>query len=210
MLGVKFNNYDLFKEYGLILISKEISAPSIKTQYVELEGVDGSLDLTDCYGEINYSDREISLEFASINKNLNAVFTNFQNDFHGKKVKIIFDDDADYFYLGRISCDKWKCNKRVADLGVSIICNPYKYKLHRTVINHAVASEKTIILSNSRQSVIPLITTSGSINITKDNKTYSIQTITGERTEIVLNEGKNLLTLNGNCNITFDYQEGSF
>ena len=88
-------------------------------------------------------------------------------------------------------------------------CNPYKYKLHRTVINHAVASEKTIILSNSRQSVIPLITTSGSINITKDNKTYSIQTITGERTEIVLNEGKNLLTLNGNCNITFDYQEGS-
>lgn len=48
------------KNYGLIVAPYEIPMPPAKTDYVEVPGRDGSLDMTEALGTVRYGDRVIN------------------------------------------------------------------------------------------------------------------------------------------------------
>lgn len=207
--GVSFDNYHTFRDFSLVLSSKEIKTPAIKTKKIAVEGMDGELDLTDYFGEVSYENRDLTFEFTALAKytEFNELFSKIQNALHGKKMKIIIDDDASYYYIGRINVNEWKSDRRIGKIVIECDCEPYKYKVYKTIITETINGQRDFVLLNLRKQVIPVFKSSGELQITFDNQIYSISA--GEYTleDVVLKEGKNLLSVSGNATLTIEYQE---
>ena len=212
MHTVFFDTIDTYKDLGLILKEKSIEAPKIKDNYVDIDGADGSIDLTEVFGAVRYEDRDISLTFYSI-KNPNQFlqeFSHCQNLLHGRRFKIVFDDDEDFYYIGRVSIDKWKIDKVVGSFSVDITAEPWKYWRDETVIKETISESKTIRLFNLRKPVIPTFVTSESMSLIFGEKTViSPRAEEFYSADIQLSEGDNWLKVTGAGEITIRYQMGS-
>lgn len=135
MKGVKFGSLHSFYEWGLILSEKEIKSPKPKTIEFEIEGSDGVLDYTDFFGDVKFENRKLSFKFAKpsiVPDGFLALFSVVQNNLHGKKMQVILDDDPDHCYIGRVTVNEWKSNKRIGEIVIDVDAEPYKYKVARS------------------------------------------------------------------------------
>ena len=123
-------------------------------------------------------------------------------------MKIVLDEDPDFYYSGRISVKEWLADKSIGKITIECDCNPYKLKLKKTVITNAVSTEKTVTLPNLRKHVVPLFKSNAEITIEHNENSYSMSTGESKIPSIVLKEGENTLKLKGNGTVTIEYQEG--
>ena len=116
MKGVLFGGYHSFDDLHLILSEKEIGAPQVKTQTLDIPGGDGVLDLTDFFGEPKYDNVQHKFTFTTIRPRSEFLsqYSAVKNAIHGKKVRIVLDDDPAFFYLGRCDVSSFKNEKNVA------------------------------------------------------------------------------------------------
>lgn len=207
--GVSFDDFHTFRDFSLVLSKKTIKTPSIKTKKVDIEGMDGVLDITDYFGEVTYENRSLSFEFTTLANftDFNDLFSKIQNALHGKMMKIVIDDDASYYYIGRVNVNEWKSNRRIGKIVIECDCEPYKYKKYKTIITEEIKEQRDFALLNLRKRVIPLFKSTGELQITFGEQIYSIGI--GEYTleDVVLKEGKNILSVSGNATLTIEYQE---
>ena len=211
MRGIKFNNLHSYDDFSLILNSKDIKAPTPKTNLIEVEGADGVLDYSEYFGEIKYSNRQLSFEFSTIveqSEFLN-LFSEVQNALHGKKMKITLDDDPNFYYYGRISVNEWKSNGRIGKIVVEADCEPYKYKVAPTINSLSVNGTKTVVFDNLRKSVVPQFTTTAEFAIGFKGNSYTIIAGTFEIPALQFVAGENVVTFTGHGTVTVEYQEGS-
>lgn len=211
MKGVIFGNYHSFDSWGLILGSKEIKAPEPKVEKIEIEGGDGDLDLTEFFGEVKYNNRSLSFTFSKMNikpGDFLALFSTVQNAIHGKKMQVILDDDPASFYSGRVTVNEWKSNKNLGEIVIDVDAEPYKMKLAETVVSKAVSGSASIVLTNSRKRVVPVITTNAEMKIAFDGYSGTFSAGTFTIPELELHEGENTVTVTGTGNISFRYREG--
>ena len=212
MKGIRFGNYHSYNDFSLILSSKTIGTPSPKTEEIDIPGGDGVLDLTEFFGEVKYSNRELSFEFSTIvpQDEFMDLFTKVQNALHGQKMQIVLDDDAEWAYFGRITVSEWKAEKSIGKLTIDCDCEPYKYRLTDTTLTRAVNNATTqITLTNSgRKRVVPIITTDAEMKIAFTGYSGTFSAGTFRIPELVLPEGKTIVKVTGTGNITFVYREG--
>lgn len=211
MKGLYFDDLHSFEEFSLYLISKEIGAAEVKTEYVEVLGADGQLDLTEAFGEVKYKDRKLKFTFSTMETGADwvTVYSNVLNSLHGRKKKITLDDDPDYYYLGRIKVSEYQSSKRIGTIVIEITCEPYKYKQSKTVISRVINGTSTIDFYNGRKTVAPTFITTAAVQIIQGAKTYSIAgSGTYDELGIVFKQGINTLTFSGTTTITIEYQEG--
>lgn len=208
MKGIQFGNYHSWKDFSLILNSKSIGSAEPKTASVEIPGTDGEKDLTEYFGETKYKNRKLSFDFTTIipkNEFLD-LFSTIQNALQGQKIRIIIDDDPDFYYVGRCTVSPWKANKNIGTITVDCDCEPWKYR-HRITVRKIPSGEYTTILSNMRKSVVPTFITNGASQITFNGTTYNVGIGSYKIPEIVLREGNNLISFNG-AEMNVEYQEG--
>lgn len=211
MKGVKFGNYHSYDEWGLVLIEKEIQSPEPKVYQVEIEGGDGVLDLTEFPGEVKYKNRSLSFVLAKPNAvpdEFLSLFSVVQNAIHGQRMQIVFDDDPEHYYFGRVTINKWKSVKRLGEIVIEVDAEPYKMKLTETVVSNAVSGTQAISLTNGRKRVVPTITTDVEMTIAFGNYTGTFSAGTFIIPELELIEGSNTVTVTGTGNISFRYREG--
>ena len=214
MKGITFGNYHSYNDLKLILESKEIGSPGVKENKVDIPGADSSLDLTDFFGEPKYEDVTHKFSFSTIvpQTQFLSLFSTVKNALHGKKMRIILDDDPLFFYQGRIKVLPFTNEKNIGKISIECDCEPYKYKLAKTVVSTAVSGTKVISLTNSRKRAVPEVTiaTSGSINIVFQGvNVWDLGSGSYTLPELELVEGVNTVTVTGTGNITFTWQEGS-
>lgn len=210
MHSVKFGSYHSYADFSLILTAKEINAPSPKIGTVDIPGGDGELDLTEYFGETKYYNRKIKLDFSTtvpMNDFL-PLFSRIQNAIHGQKLHIVLDDDPEFYYVGRVTLDKWKSDGRIGKISIECDCEPYKYKRYKTTVTNAVTSDAVLTYTNSRKRVVPTITTDASIMLTFGTSTYTLSAGTYTDPEIVFEPGINTFTVTGTATVTVSYQEG--
>lgn len=118
-----------FYTYGLILSKQDIGTPPVKTNEIEIKGMDGSLDMSEAFGEVFYKNRTLTFTFhiAGDIYVWDEIRTRIANDLHGKKVKINVYSDSDFYYIGRCSIDKYQSSKGLGTITIKCICEPYKY-----------------------------------------------------------------------------------
>ena len=210
MNGVTFGTLHSYNNLSLILTSKKVEAPTPKTLSVEIEGADGELDLTEYFGQVNYKNRKLTFEFSYVGQpsNFMTVFSNIQNQLHGKKMHVILDDDPNYYYNGRITVSEWKANKSIGSITVEIDAEPYKYKLNQTTVSRSVTDSDTIVLTNDFLHAVPSITASAAFTIVFNGVTTAASAGTFTIPTLELSAGSNSISVTGTGTISFTWQEG--
>lgn len=143
MKGIIFGSLHSYRDLRLILESKEMGAPQVKVNKIDIPGADSALDLTDFFGEPKYDDVKHKFQFTSIEpqETFLTQFSTIKNAIHGKKVRIILDDDPAFFYLGRCFVSSFTNAKGIGTVSVECECEPYKYKLNETTILHSFSGK---------------------------------------------------------------------
>lgn len=212
MKGITFGNYHSFENLSLILNSKEIGSPAIKTVKIDINGADGELDLTDFFGEPKYENVTHKFNFSTIvpQAQFLSLFSAVKDAVHGKKMRVILDDDPQFYYVGRLAVSSFTNEKNIGIISIEADCEPYKYRLEKTVVSRAVNGTDIIVLTNSRKRAVPevRIETESGLNIVyQENNIWDLGSGSFTLPELELAEGENAVTVTGVGNITFTWQE---
>ncbi len=114
------------------------------------------------------------------------------------------DDDADWYYIGRISVNEWQAERAVGKLTIECDCEPYK--MADTEVFQMVSGEAVeVILPNAKKHVIPLITITGNVELTFGTNYYALTDGPYELPGVTLVEGENTIKLDGTGTATFEY-----
>ena len=187
-------------DFGVILTEQNIGLPSPKTYTVNIEGMDGTLDLSECFGEMKYENRTIKFTFESIDKitDWQAKMTKISSFLHGQKMKITTWSDPDFYYVGRCRIDEYNSKSKLGKIVISCDCEPFKYKQNITTFN-LVEGSNTV--QNSRMTVYADLINEAEITI--NGKTYNAG---AHLRTIKLTSGTNNLNSSGSATLIF--QEG--
>ena len=209
MKGVTFGDFHSWNDFSLILSSKTIGTPSPKTETIDIPGGDGVLDLTEFFGEVKYDNRTLEFVFSTKvpQSEFLDLFSRVQNALHGQKMRIVLDEDAEWYYVGRITVSEWKANKAIGKLTIDCDCQPYKTKNTETVVFVEVTEETTVNLSNSKKRVVPTIDITGTVNLTYGANYYALSEGRYDLPAVLLENGNNSILLSGTGTATFRYTE---
>lgn len=137
--SITFGNKNTWTDWHLVPSSRPvINPPKPKVQYVDIPGADGSIDLTESLaGRPVYSDREGSLDFIVLNDfnvdnyryNWIDVYTSIMRHLHGRRMKMILEDEPNYYYEGRFEVNSWKSDANNSTITIDYHLSPYKYEI---------------------------------------------------------------------------------
>lgn len=137
--GGTIKELNTWDDWHLVPTSRPLfSQPTQKTQYIDIPGADGSIDLTESLTPYPvYNNRTGSLEFIVMNgyESWDVKLSMINNFLHGKKMRAILEDDPSYYYEGRFTVNNWKSNNNGTWSNITIDYNvaPYKTSLLSTV-----------------------------------------------------------------------------
>lgn len=206
MNGVWFDDLHVGYTTDFLMNYARVSTPIAKIKEIEVPGMNGVLDITESLGDVKYSNRQISFKFTTREY---AKIEYLINQLHGRKRKIILDRDDVYYYRGRCSVADPLPTKNLFTVEVTANCDPYKYKTRLTRHKEEIKGASNIVLLNERMRTIPVITVTGNMKMTYENRVYSLQEGDYELASVVLKQGYNKFRVEGDGNILFKYQEGA-
>jgi hypothetical protein len=214
--GVYFDDIHSFHDLNLILAPFVMPPALPKTNYIDIPGGDGSIDLTEAHGEVKYYDRDCSFVF-TMNPNSDLSETAFEekktevsNILNGRRCRITLDKDSEYYYIGRCTVEEYLSDKRLRQIVISAKVHPYKFKQNETVVTFDITEQEAVYnLINSRKPVSPTIECTGeNTKIVFGSKEITVNAGKHNFLDIRLTYGANQIILAGTGQVTFRYQEG--
>lgn len=232
--GVTFGTNHSYKAWGLKLKEIKIGLPEVKTSYVEVPGMNGSLDLTEAtFGGVTYGMRTLEFSFDARNcnyKDWSSLITTIASAVHGQRLPIILDTDPEYYYTGRCELDTKKTNDVLAQITIQCYCEPYKLNVvassglewewdsfsfvdgvvrdTKDVRIDAATGWQTLVLVGWQYNSALEILSDTAMKIKFGGSLYAISAGKNVLQGIVLTEGKNKLEIQGVGVITAIYRGG--
>ena len=206
----KFNTW---YDWRLILTAKDVTPPEPKTNYVNLDGMDGTLDLSESLtGEIAYNDRTVTASFWTNNgtrTEREALLREIRAALHGRKIKIIDPDDPDHYFHGRVKIKSVKNIVPYAEFSIEATCEPWRYANEESVRSVEVNDQTvSVVMSNNGvKTLSPTITVTGSVTISYNGSTVDLTAGAYRITDIKLYRGVNIVTVSGTGTVIFTYKE---
>lgn len=108
-----------------------VSRPSINFKYIDIPGMDGSLDVTNYLtGKPSYSDCSGSFEFIVANDygDWPSRKSELSSFLDGREMKMYLEDDPQYYYIGRFSLAAWNSGANYSTVSISYRVKPYKFR----------------------------------------------------------------------------------
>lgn len=211
MNGVKFGDKHTFDDWALVLTEKSLGLPEPKTSGVEIQGADGEIDTSEVLGgEIKFSNRILTFKFTMTDEyeDFNDKVSTIANYLHGRKMRIILDEDELCYYYGRCSINEWRTDRRIGQIVVNCNCEPYKYDLNETIIRAVIVGTTKVNVYGKRKTVCPLIKVVGNVTLKVGNDTVDLSDGTHEILDFYIREGNNTLTFNGSGTVEISYIGG--
>lgn len=127
--------------FNMVLSKVTIGSPDVKTHYVDVPGMDGSVDLTSYFNDtVRYENRVLQFEFTFLRRTdseLYLDYTNLMSYLHGKVRGYISIDGDDYisnnvhhyyYYSGRVFVGDLQ-KGTISKVVLKCNCEPYKTEL---------------------------------------------------------------------------------
>lgn len=230
-IGIFFDTLHTSRGWGLKLVSYHIPMPSVKEKVQDLPGAQGVLDLTEANGTVYYNRREnieIVLELMDDSYQVwLARYSEIAAAIHGQKMKMILDDQPDYYYMVRLNLDSTKSDPVLSQFVLTGSAEPFKYDVttsaedwlwdpfnfHTGVIRvlkdiKITATNKSVKVAGGGISTAPIfqVKTSNSLKVTFGGKSCPLAVGRNRLPEIRV--GKTDVTLNftGTGELTIDYR----
>lgn len=209
MKGISFGRIHSYYDLNLVLSNVNIPPASVKTNFVDIPGGNGTVDLTEALGEAKFNDRECTFTFTAFpSDDFEEKKQEISNLLNGKRCKIIVDKDPDYYWDGRCSINEYASDKNIHQVVVGAIVAPYKLK-HAVTKVIVPAGERVVkTLQNARMTVVPTITNTANATIVFNGNTYEIEAGVHRILNIELVSGKNQVMVTSTADVEFTYQEG--
>lgn len=209
-----FGNFNTWNDWELLLTGKtDLEQPTVKTNYVEIEGMNGSLDLSEALtGEPTYEDRTFSASFCACDSSYEdrrALLSSIISAIHGRKMKIVEPDDPNHYLYGRVSVTNVNHTVSYSDFSVEMRCDPWRYEHEETVQIIPVSSDAPVdvpICNGGRKTVCPDITVSGQVTFTCCGVTSEATDGSYKVTTFKLYQGENVIQVSGSGTLTLTYR----
>lgn len=234
MYGTTFGDKHTQRDWGLYLPGRPtISPPKPDVVIQQIPGSNAALDLSETLtGDITYGQRTFSATYQSTapRQEWAGIYSDIMDYLHGRRLKIIYDHDPSYYYLGRISVVEWKDNGLTASVTISADCDPFKYEISssledwkwdpfsfedgviREYADLRVEGTYTLSISGSRKPVVPTFivdSDDGSgLQVKFKGTTYSLPDGSSRAPDLVIREGEHELTFSGSGTVSVDYRGG--
>lgn len=229
--NVYFNDIASHDDWNLTFITRSLPLPEVKEQKVDIPYADGFIDYSEAVsGKVAYDKKPISMEFYVFADYLDwhQIKSDIAARIHGQNIRIVFDDDVEYFYYGRVLVSDIKYIQRgVGKLEITADCQPFKYRVVGTadrwiwdifnfetgIINELIDVEidgetDVTVYGYDRSFGLLTITSTTAMRLTYDGDDYSIVAGNNMMFDILLAEGENTLTFTGSGKVTIDYRGG--
>ena len=210
---VIFNNEkSAYYDWNIVLTKADIPFPSVKTSSVDIKGANGILDLSEVLtGDVCYGDRDIKLTFAMMeDRDYYSTMTDIANYLHGKKVTLKLTNDDEYFYSGRAVISMCEYSYGKSSLVIKMSADPFKYSVTESNAFINLNNEtKSLTLPNKRMRVSPTLVVTGSVTMTFEGKTYTLQAGKQQLLNFVLSEGNNNVSFSGTGSVKITYRQGA-
>lgn len=210
MNGITFGTKHTYDDWGVLVSDVTITPPSPKTAFVNIEGADGSLDLTEALGEVRYNTRKATIVLKIVPPaDIEQMFSTISNYLNGRRTQMVLDKDPDYYYRGRFEVSSASSDYPIGTITITGTLDPWKYHLNETVKTYELTSTPTNrFITIGRRSVAPEFTVSGTASIVFNGNTYSLNAGTHILPDIVFTEGSNTIKVSGTGALVVKFQEG--
>lgn len=146
---------DTWNDWSLIPSDRPVFVlPTLKTNFVDIPGGNGSLDLTTVLTDYpTYENRTGSLDFIVIEdpkrtiKSWTERITDISTYLNKQPMTAILSDDPDYIYKGRFYTTNWDNGDQYSTLTIDYNIQPFKYQ--KTPFTHTVTGSGTETLNTS-------------------------------------------------------------
>lgn len=229
--SITLGDKNTWDDWHLIPKSRPLfNPPSVKTNYIEIPGGDGSLDLTTALaGRPVYKNRTGSWEFYVENgfKDWAVLYSEIMTYLHGKKLKAILEDDPNYYYEGRFAVNAWQSDPNWSIITIDYEVAPYKKSvvavgndwlwdtfnfetdMIRSYENLPVSGSLTVVVIGDSMPVPPTIVASvAGMTVTYNGDTYNLNKGSNYISELTIQEGENTFIFGGTGTITILYERG--
>ena len=129
--GAKIGEFHTITDWNSALKKKPtISPPKARTQYINVPGRSGAIDLSEILGPITYDMRTLTLELRYLG-NIDgwaAMYSRILNAIQGQMALIVLDDDNLWSYTGRAEIASWTPGRHYVDYTIKSDIQPYKTK----------------------------------------------------------------------------------
>ena len=237
--SVTFGDKNTWDDWHLVPQSRPVLLPpDVKTNYVDVPGADGHLDLTEALtGEPLYKTRTGSIQFYVMNgyQPWEELYSAIMNYLHGQKMRVILEDDPGFYYEGRFNVNTWRSEKYRSEIVIDYNISPYKIDMYsskdpwlwdpfnfeigviRDYSNVRINGTHDITMYGSRKSTIPTFITildnpNEPINLKWSElpeKRYLLQNGSIKLPDIKIKNNVTTLTFTGNGIISIDYRGGN-
>ena len=203
-----------YNDFGLLLFPFELEIPEVQTNYIDIAGRDGNIDLTEVLGQINYKNRDLNLTFTVCGgaEKTAEIYILLAVFLHGQRMKIVLPSFEDYYLIGRCSIGNLDRAKKTEQITITANCEPYMYKHEITEVTETIARlPYEVIINNLQMPTTPRVTTTNNVVMNFENADYSWSEGEHLNISIVLKEGENIFTFKEGSKgtVTFSYQEGT-
>ena len=211
MSDIRFGTKWAHADYGLIVAPYAIPMPEPQTNFVEIPGRDGALDLSEAFGTVRYADRVVPLTLYA-RAPFDVLISSLAADVHGRRMNVIFDRDPTYYYDARMTIEDVERHWGYCELSLECRVKPYKLEQFETAITVLPTGIATVTLTNTRMPVVPSITVSAEMTLTFTiaGVGYTINLAAGSHIvpSLVLTDGETKIDITGTGSITFTYRKG--
>ena len=201
-----------YYDWDIVLTKADIPLPSVKTSSVDIKGANGILDLSEVLtGDVCYGNRDIKLTFAMMeDRDYYSTMTDIANYLHGKKVTLKLTNDDEYFYSGRAVISMCEYSYVKSSLVITMSADPFKYSVTESNAFVNLNNEtKSLVLPNKRMRVSPTLVVTGSVTMSFEGKTYTLQAGKQQLLNFVLSEGNNNVSFSGTGSVKITYRQGA-
>jgi hypothetical protein len=230
--SVTFGTKKSWDDWHLIPSSRPvINPPPIRTNFLEIPGMDGELDLTEALvGRPTYGNRKGSLEFYVDSDYGTWVerYSEISNYLHGQKMHLVLEDDPTFFYEGRFSVNVWRSEEVRSVIVIDYNLLPFKREITasselwywntfnfetgviRYYKNIPVSGTLEITVIGTAVATVPTIIASASgFSLLFGGVTYTLLEGVNIIKDIILESGENVMTFTGHGTVTIEYRGGS-
>lgn len=128
--SVNGTEYHTFSDFGLYPKEQpKIPAAEVRTDYIEIPGAHGSIDMTEALtGFPIYDNRKGTFRYTVLDRAAwLSKFAAVKQALHGRVCNIVLDEEPGGYYHGRVSVDELKSSKTTGEIVITAVLDPFWY-----------------------------------------------------------------------------------
>lgn len=218
--SITFGDKNTWDDWHLMPTTRPVvSPPTYKTNFIDIPGANGALNASDLLtGHPTFGSRTGSFEFAVVNefRPWEVAYTDIMAYLHGKVMKMVLEDDPDYYYEGSFAVSNWNSDKDFSKITIAYTIDPFKHlvEVPKEFLDISVLGELTVSVPGTMEYKCPDI-------YVKDTPDFGLNVCIGDswhhlnngRNSIIQKDfgpGEHTFTFYGEGTVTIDYRGGVF